>query len=477
MRRGLSGLALAALLAGCSIPNAKVAVTPVPAERLGLRDVAASSVQADWWTMLGDTQIDRVMADALSANPRLDEALARIREARALLASNKAEQLPQLSVDANEQRTRFSEKYIIPPPYGGSTQWVGQAQANLGWNLDLFGRQADAVKGAQASVRAASLDYDAARLALSGAVVQTYVELSRSERLIGIAKANIAQREDSLKLVQVRIRSKLSSDLDARAAETLLAQSRQALVRAEGQRVLLVHALALLAGRGADYYPTIGRTTLRLDAMPSVPQSLPADLLSRRPDILGAQARIEAAEAGRSVAHKAFYPNINLNALIGTQALGLGNLFSTSAGTYGAGAAIHLPIFEGGKLRADQEAATARLDSAIAAYNGAVLGAVRETADALAQLDTAKADLVHQREVVQGLSDVSRLNRVRVASGLDSRVELIGSDIRLLQAQQDEANLEAQAALSNVQLLVAIGGGYVPASDRLLPPGNSTGIQ
>ncbi|HEX7782888.1 MAG TPA: efflux transporter outer membrane subunit [Sphingobium sp.] len=477
MQKILAGFSLIACLAGCSAPDAKVAVAPVSAEALGLQGAAPPLVDAAWWTMFGDSQLDRVMKDALSASPRLDEALARIREARAFLESSRAEQMPQISADASEQRTRLSERYIIPPPYGGSTQWQGQAQANLGWNLDLFGRQADAVRGARASLRAAALDYDAARLALSGAVVQTYIELVRSERLIAVAKANTEQREQSLGLVQTRIRSKLSSEMDARAAETLLAQSRQAVVRAEGQRVLLVHALALLAGRGADYYPTILPASLRLDAMPPVPQTLPADLLSRRPDVLSAQARIESAEAGRSVARKAFYPNINLNALVGTQALGLGNLFSTDAGTYGAGAAIHLPIFEGGKLRADHEAATARLDQAIAAYNGAVLGAVRESADALANLDTAKADLAHQREIVRGLSDVSRLNRVRVASGLDSRQELVGADIRLLQAQQDEANLEAQAALSNVQLLVAIGGGYRPAADGLPTPGPSTGIQ
>src|SRR3546814_10507687 len=255
------------------------------------------------------------------------------------------------------------------------------------------------------------------------------------------------------------IRSKLASDLDARAAETVLAQARQALVRAEGQRVLLVHALALLAGQGAHYYATIRATTIRLDAILPLPSTLPADLLARRPDISSAQERIAAAAAGREVARKAFYPDINLQALVGVQAIGLGNLFSDDAVTYGAGPAIHLPIFQGGKLRAEHAGATARLDEAVADYNNAILTAVREAADALAQIESSRRDLAQQQQALTGLSEVTRLNRVRVAAGLDSRLDIIGADIRLLQAQQAEANLQAQAAIHAIPLLVAIGGG------------------
>ena len=463
-------------LAGCAAPEAKPAVTAVPADGLGLGNSDAPVVDQNWWHALGDAQLDRIMADALAGNPGLDSALARLREAQAVLAARKAENLPQIAFDGSEQRTRLSERYTIPPPYGGSTQWVGQAQANLSWNLDFWGRQADAIAGQRASARAATLDHRAARLSLTGAVAQTYVELARAERQIAIARANAAQRQHSLQLTRTRIRSQLASSLDARAVETLVAQAEQALVRAEGQRVMLIHALASLAGKGADYYPTIAPTKMNLGAVLPLPAALPADLLARRPDIGAARARIDAAAAGKSVARKAFYPNINLAALIGTQALGLGNLFTADAGTYGAGAAIHLPIFEGGKLRADHEAATARLDGAIASYNATVIGAVRDVADALAGLDTARNDLAEQRQLSASLTEVSRLNGVRVSSGLDSRLELIGSEIRLLEAQQDEANLESQAALSAIKLLVAVGGGFAPEPGQLainaISPGN-----
>lgn len=476
MKRDLAMLTplVAILLASCATPHAESEVAAISDAALGLAAEPAPHVNAAWWTGLGDPQLDRIMQDALSGSPRLDAAMARLREARSVVAAQKAATLPQLSADADEQYTRFSEKYIIPPPYGGSVRWIGQAQANLAWDLDFWGKQADAVTQASATADASAMDYAAARLALTGAVAQTYVELARSERLIDIAQENLEKRQAALQLVRVRINSQLASELDGQAAQTLAAQARQALVQAGGQHELILHALALLAGRGADYYATIRPTTISFDKALLLPSVLPADLVARRPDITAALARIEAAQAGREVARKDFYPDINLKGLIGPQAIGLGNLFTSGAVSYGAGAAIHLPIFEGGRLNAAHEGATARLDRAVADYNDTVLGAVREAADALALVENARAELGEQRQSLAGLAEVARLNRVRVAAGLDSRLGLIEPDIRLLQARQDEADLQAQTVISAIRLVVAIGGGFDPSDPLASVPVSSS---
>ena len=463
-RRMMFGASIALLLAGCAAPHEPIAVTPMAPASLGLGEAPAPLVASDWWTGLGDPQLDRIVGDALSGSPTLDAATARVRAAQAAVSGSEAARRPNVGADASEQFERLSSVYIIPPPYGGTFRWMGDAQVNLSWNLDFWGKQAAAIRQAKSSADAAKLDYQAARLALAGSVVQTYVELARAERQIGLAQSTIAQREQSAKFARIRVRSQLDSNIDVQAADALLADARQALVRAQGQRELLVHALALLAGRGADYYPTIAPTALKLDTLPPLPGALPADLLSRRPDILAAQARIAAASAGRQVARKAYYPNVNLLGLVGLQALGIGNLFSSNASTYGGGAAIHLPIFEGGKLRADYAGATAAVDESIADYNGKVLGAVRETADLLSRLKTLDDDIGQQRASTSGLAEVRRLNNVRVSAGLSSRLDLIGYDVRLLQAQQDSVNLQADKAVAQVQLLVAIGGGFDPAA-------------
>ena len=453
-------LILATLLGGCAIPASQTAVAPISDTAMGLSGQVAPAIAADWWRGFGDPQLDRLVRDAVAGNPSLDAALARVAQAQAVLATRRADTGPEVTLDAQEQFARLSGRYTIPPPFAGTTRFVGTAAANLSWNLDLFGRQKAAIVGARASVRAAALDLAAARLALSGAVVQTYIDLARAQAQAGIATRTIATREHSLRLVNVRIRNQLGSRLDAQAATTLLAQARQALVRAQAGQVLARNALAALAGRGVDYPATITATALQLDAVLPLPRTVPADLLARRADIAAAQARIDAAAAGRQVARKAFYPNVNLAALAGFQAVGLGNLLSLDAGTVGVGPAIHLPIFDNGRLKADLAGATAALDLATADYNDRVIGAVREAADAAARIGALDADRLRQREVVRGYAETGRLNAIRVSSGLDSRLDLVDNDVRLLAADQAEADLAADAAQQRVQLVLALGGGF-----------------
>jgi NodT family efflux transporter outer membrane factor (OMF) lipoprotein len=456
----LASITMAGLLAGCAIPASKTVVEPVSATALGLAPDAAPVIAADWWRSFGDPQLDRLVRDSVAGSPSLDAALARVAQAQAVLSTRRADNGPDVTLDAQEQLARLSGRYTIPPPYAGTTRFVGSTAANLNWNLDLFGRQKAAIEGARASVRAAVLDVAAARMALSGAVVQTYIDLERAEAQAGIAQRTIATRQNSLRLVNVRIRNNLASKLDAQAATTLLAQARQALLRAQAAQVLAKNALAALAGRGADYPATIGATALKLDAALPLPKTVPADLLARRADIAAAQARIEAAASGRQVARKAFYPNVNLAALAGFQAVGLGNLFSLDAGTVGVGPAVHLPIFDNGRLKADLAGATAVLDLATADYNDRVIGAVREAGDAVARIGALDADRQRQREVVRGYAETGRLNAIRVSSGLDSRLDLVDNDVRTLAAEQADADLAADAAQQRVQLVLALGGGY-----------------
>lgn len=463
-------LVMAAVLSGCTGNLADPRLAPVAATDMGLGNEAAPNVPTAWWTAMGDPQLDRIMADALAASPDLDAAIARVGAARAAVEVSRAEGRPQASVDAQEQRTRLSERYITPPPYAGSTQWDGQIAANLSWMLDFWSKQATAVRQARASAQAATLDADAARLALRGSIAQTYVELVRAERVIAVSQALIVQRQSALRMVEAQIHANLASRLDGEAARTNLLSAEQALVRAGHQRVLAVHALAALAGRGADYYPTIGAASVKLDAALPLPTTLPADLLARRPDIAAALARVDAAREGRELARKAFYPDINLMGMMGVQALGIGNLFSTDARVYGAGAALHLPLFEGGKLRAEHSRATANLDLAIAEYNGQVIQAVHDTADALTTVDSNNRDLAAQRGITNGLLETLRLNRIRVNSGLNSRLDIIGSELNLLNAEVSVANLEADSILARVRLLIAVGGDFAPTADSARQP-------
>ncbi|WP_176594671.1 efflux transporter outer membrane subunit [Sphingobium sp. EM0848] len=461
-RRSLA-LLTAALLAGCAaIPKVAPQVEQVSASSLGLGAADVAQIAPDWWTALGDPQLDRIMADALAGNPTLEAAMARLRIAQAGIAAQRAGLLPQIGADISEQRQRLSEKALIPPPYAGSGQWIGTAQASLSWSLDLAGKQKAIVDQARASADAALFDLAAARVTLSGAVAETYANLTRADTEARIATEFIQSREASLKLAETRKASALASDFDIRAAQTLLAQARQRQVRAEGNRALMIHALAALAGRGADYHATIGAPMLRLDGVLPVPTVLPADLIARRADIMAARARVDASEAGRRAARAAFYPNVDIRAFLGASALGLGSLFTGGALAAGVGPAIHLPIFEGGRLKADYKAAVGQIDVAVADYNGLVIDAVKQAADALSAVDTSAADAHEQRAILADLQETVRLDGVRVRSGLGSRLDVLATGDRLLAARQDQANIDADGMIHRIQLLTALGGGFAP---------------
>ncbi len=475
MKRVIAFPAMAAmLLAGCAaVPHIKPQVAQVQEGALGL-DSQTAPIGADWWTAFGDPQLNRLVEMGLTGNPTLDGALARLRAAEAQVQVRHADQLPQVSATGGVLHEQLSDKFLIPPPFGGSDRTLSLVTANLSWTVDLFGRQRSLVRQASASADAARFDAAAARLAISTSIAETYVGLARADRQIQVADGFVTTRQQALRYVQSRIKNQLASQFELRQAETLLAEAEQAKTRAEKQRDLLVHALAALVGRGADFYPSITAPTLALDAPPVVPQILPADLLGRRPDILAGQARIDAAVQGRKVARADFLPNINLQAMAGSAALGFGSLFTAGALQGGGGVAIHVPIFEGGKLRAQYRHATADLDGAVASYNDAVLTAVRESADAATSVRSADQDLVEQGRVVAGLRDTVRLDQVRIQTGLGSQLDAIDSGFRLLEAEQALVNLQADSLASRIQLVAALGGGFDPTRPLGAAPASDT---
>lgn len=458
------GVLVAALLSSCAaVPHDPPQVAQVQAATLGL-GTGSTPIAADWWTAFRDPQLDTLLTMGLAANPSLDRALARVRIAQAMLGVRRGDRLPQVTLDGQSIYQRFPNRSLYPPPYAGNAYPVSSVQANLNWNLDLFGRQRALVAGARADVAAAALDAAAARLMVSTSIAQTYVGLARADQLIRVADSFVATRRQALGFVNSRIRNKLASQFELRQAETLLAEADQARTRALAQRELLVHAIAALVGRGADFYPQIASPKLAFDAPPVVPDMLPADLLGRRPDLLAGQARIDSAAAGRKVARADFLPNVSIQALAGFAALGLGSFFDLGARTYGAGPAIHVPIFEGGKLKAQYRGATAAFDEAVAAYDDAVLGAVRDSADALTQVRATDQDTLAQRRVVAGLRETVRLDQVRVSTGLGSQLDSIDAGFRLLEAEQALVGLQSDALTRRIQLIAALGGGFDSSS-------------
>jgi NodT family efflux transporter outer membrane factor (OMF) lipoprotein len=447
------------LLGACvSAPPTTPQVGETAREQLGLANDIAPEVPAQWWQAFGDPQLNRLIDEAFAGSPTLAAAMARVREAQSQLAATRAATDPQLSIDAQDTRERQSASYIIPPPYAGTWRWSGTAAANLSWSLDLFGKEQAEVDRARALVQGAAYDGEAARLLLAGTVAVTYVQLARSYALIDAADATVRERQTVLQLVRQRLKSGLDNPASVKQASAQLALARQDLLRTKAERDTTVHLLAALTGKGAQGYdiarPQLNPAALRLPAI------LPADLLARRADIAAAKARVNAATAGRQAAHQAFYPDINLIGTVGVAAIGLSPLFTSQALQYGGGAALHLPIFDAGRLRANYAGATATLDETVANYNAALVTAVRQTADAIVQLKSADAQMAEVQQALTDAKENHELAAERYRNGLVSELTLLSAEETLIQARRQAALVESEQGAARVTLVMALGGGF-----------------
>ncbi|HKQ45443.1 MAG TPA: efflux transporter outer membrane subunit [Rhizomicrobium sp.] len=460
-RSQVAALFLALPLTGCvQAPSTAPSQTEIAAGALGLGDQAAPQLQADWWTAFGDPQLNSLATQLLAGNPTLQGALARIRAAQAELSAARALDYPNLNLDGSEQRQLLSNNYLLPRPFGGSWQWVGDVQARLRWSLDFWGKQAALIARAGDLRQAAALDAGAARLALSGIFAQSYVALLLAHQNIDIARQALDERQAILDLTQSRVATGLENQASLEQAKALLAMARMELRRAEAGRDVGVHGIAALIGRGADVYSAIGRPSASVENALPLPDRLPADLLARRPDILAAHARVLAAMHGRKAAHAGFYPNIDLAAAIGFQAVGLSNLFTSESLVAGAGPAIHLPLFDAGRLRAQYARATADLDAAVADYNGTVVNAVRQTADALTQVASLADQRQQQKLALESAERAFSLAKERYRLGLSGQIPMLTAQATLLESRRQMAVLVAEAASQRVTLLLAVGGGF-----------------
>lgn len=458
-------LGIAVILAGCATPpKTEPQLQPLADATAGLGTNAAPTVEERWWQQYGDPQFDQLVTAALEHNSSLQQTLARVRTAQAQVQLTSGQLKPSFTLNGQEQRSRLPEQYLIPPPFGGGTYWSGQVLANLSWDLDFWGKQAAIIDQARASEKAAQLDAAAARLATTAALSQTYLDLNRAIALADIAQQSLLQRQRILDITRKRIGAGLDTNVELREAESAVPQAELARLQAEAAREVAIHRLAALIGEGTQAYERIGKPTLNLEAALTIPNDLPADLLGRRPDILAARARVDAATSQRAAARASFYPNINLSAFAGFQAIGLDNLLKADNRTYGIGPAISLPLFDSQRLKSQFNAATALQDEAVGAYNDAVLSAVQQVADQLSQVNYSALQLQQARSTLTAAEEAYRLAQKRYEAGLANYLSVLTTETQVLNARTTFVDILHQQAFARVSLLLAIGGNFNAAS-------------
>lgn len=458
-------LSAAVLLAGCASPGPQREPLPmVSAEALKLDgNGVLPQVEPTWWRVLGDAQLDRLIEQALRQQPGLQAVAARLEKAEAGLQLTRAAQQPQLGLAVDATRQRYSEHSLYPPPIAGSERTSASVQLNGSVELDFFGRHAAALGAALGQQRAASAELAAARVVLAGRIAQAWVGLSRLADQREVALRTLAQREAMLRLTKERVQGGVDTTVELRLAEAAVPETRQQIEALDEQMTLARHALATLAGLPPQALATLRPALAPMQAA-ALPERLGADLLGRRADIAAARWRVEAATQDVALARTQFYPDINLVGFAGLASLGFDQLFNLGSRNLGVGPALRLPIFEGGRLRAQLGNRGADLDAAIASYNGTVLDALREVADGLASARSLERQRDAQGEAEAAAESAWTFANQRYRAGLGSYLTVLSAESGVLAQRRLGVELKARVLDNRVALMRAMGGGWSGAS-------------
>jgi NodT family efflux transporter outer membrane factor (OMF) lipoprotein len=459
-------LACALVLAGCAsshglTTNGRLldADTLTARQSLGADAYSAAAFPTqDWWNTLGDPQLDSLIQEALAGSPSLAAADARLRQAQAQAGLSDAQRKPTLEATGEYSGVQLPEG-LAGPDIGGDVMWANVLMLNFKWAPDLWGGQRAAWEAAVGQAKAAQVDAQAARLALSANIARTYISLSQAYESLDVARRE-QQRSGHLRdLSQQRVTAGLDNDLQLRQAESTIAGARQQEQAAEHQITILRNALAALLGKGPDRGQSITQPKLLQAPAPSVPGVLPSELLGHRADVVAARWRVEAASRGIDARKAAFKPSVNLNLIAGLASATLSDLFKSDAVLGLGGPAVSLPIFDGGRLRANLDNADAQYDLAVASYNGALVDAMHEVANAVQDarsLDAQTESVTQARDAAQKAFDLASS---RYNAGLGTQLDVLGAQRPLLQLEQQLAGLHAQRYAAVVDLDQALGGG------------------
>jgi NodT family efflux transporter outer membrane factor (OMF) lipoprotein len=426
--------------------------------------VDAQAWPADgWWRAYGDAQLDALVQQALAGSPSLEIAQARLRAAQGQAIAARAARAPQASVNASVERQRFPETGLYPPPYGGNYYTEGQATLNLSYDLDFWGHYRQLTAQARYGVEAAEADQAAARLALTVAVVRAYIQLDLNYALLDVTNDNLKQQQQILELTQQRVAAGLENTARVKQSEGQLALVRAGAAYVQGSIDLARDQLADLVGAGPDRGMELKRPALNAPQSLALPSVLPADLLGRRPDIVSARAQVEGAAHGIKAAEANFYPDVNLTAFAGFSSLGsIGQLFDASDRIVGGGPALSLPVFNRGALTGALYVQQAQYDQSVGQYNQALLDAVRQVADVIANWRSLEREVTEQQTALEDAQRSYDLTTERYRAGLDNYLSVLSSQNQVLLAQGLRAELAAQRLSFSVDLVMALGGGYVP---------------
>jgi NodT family efflux transporter outer membrane factor (OMF) lipoprotein len=464
------GAAAAALaVAACATPPGRESRPALadPATYQDQQSFAAPSVDwpSDrWWNAYGDAQLSGLIDEALKSSPSLAQAEARMASAHAQTQVSRAGTLPQVSGEGQIQALESSREIGFPPfiaellPNG----YIGDGRLALdaSYDLDLFGKNRSALAAAVSDEAAVRADYAEARLTLSTAVAEAYADLMRLGAERQAAAEALRNRGDTSRLTAERVQNGLDTRAELKQAEAATPASQADLDALDEQVLLTRHRLAALLGEGPDRGLAITLPTTETVRAYGLPADLRLHLIGRRPDIVAARLRAEAAAKRIDVARAEFFPDVSLTGYMGQQALGLQNLFNPAAAIGSIGPTISLPIFEGGRLRGQYHGARADYAAAVDAYDATLTQALQDVADAGASLQSAQKQMAERKAALDAGEQAYQVARERYQGGLSDYVSVLTAENSVIDERRAYADAQSRLFSLDITLVRALGGGY-----------------
>jgi multidrug efflux system outer membrane protein len=475
LRAVAGGVLLALLMTACSVePTYQRPEVDVPAAFKEAGPAAAPGAwkpaqpsdaepRGQWWAIFGDATLNQLENDALAANQDLKAAAARVRQSRAALAAARSAWFPEIDAGFGPSREHVSPaSQFLPQNTNMPTATLWRAQTTVSYEADLFGRVGSNVSAARADSQQSEALYRSVQLALQADVASTYFQLRELDTERDLYSKTIALREEGVKLTQHRFDEGEVSELDLSQAKNELATTRAEAVGVERQRAAAEHSLAILLGKTPAAFSFAQQPLVPVTAR--VPPGLPSALLERRPDIAAAERAMAAANARVGLAKSAFFPKLDITGAFGYESATLGDLFMWSSRSFllgpFAGTALTLPLFDGGRRKAQLAQARAQYDEDVANYRSQVLTAFREVEDSLADLRLLDDQIRAQNDAVAAAQRAEHLSQTQYREGQVNYLDVLDSERSVLTAQRQASQLAGAQAVSTVTLIRALGGGW-----------------
>lgn len=475
MRKLVTALAATTMLAGCNFaPQYRQPVAPVsgtfpeavaaPGSRL--------ATEIGWREFFGDARLESYIAAALANNRDLAQSVARIEQARAQYRITDAQRLPELGLQASGTRTRTPLNSLgFGDALGGggggaaeSPDAIEVTQLNVGvavtsFELDFWGRVRNLSEAARARYLATIEAERSFRLSLVSQVAATYLSIRAGEERIALAERTLEARREGLRIARIRMERGVTSSVDFDQSTLLVTQAEAELAELRRTTAQSENLLTVLIGGPLTGPLPEARPLSQSAQFSAIDPGLPSALLANRPDILGAELQLRAANADIGAARAAFFPNISLTGNYGFASPDLGGLFSGSSQSWSFGGALNLPIFDWGRREANLQLTRAQADELVAAYQRTVQEAFREVADALVARRRYAEQIEAQTRAVAAQRSLARTARLRYQNGISIYLEVLDAERNLFAAEQQLLALRAAELQNGVSLYVALGGG------------------